>query len=71
MHGTDIRVRRYEARYSGLVADAVRRARDVYYTTPDLAEHVMDLRPDAVLQPVIVDVEELAAHHGGSGARSG
>ena len=67
LHGTDIRVRRYEARYSGLVADAVRRARDVYYTTPDLAEHVMDLRPDAVLQPVIVDVEELAAHHRGSG----
>ena len=62
LHGTDIRVRRYQARYADLVTRAVRRARDVYYTTPDLAEHVLDLRPDAVLQPVVVDVDELVGH---------
>lgn len=60
LHGTDIRVRRYEAQYADLVVRAVCRAHDVYYTTPDLAEHVTDLRPEATLQPVIVDIGELA-----------
>ncbi|MCL3776978.1 MULTISPECIES: hypothetical protein [unclassified Actinomyces] len=59
LHGTDIRTRRYEERYTSLVTDAVRGALDVYYTTPDLAEHVLDLRDDATLQPVIVDVREV------------
>ncbi|RAX22902.1 MULTISPECIES: hypothetical protein [unclassified Actinomyces] len=59
LHGTDIRVRRYESSYTALVERAVREARDVYYTTPDLAEHVLDLAPAATLQPVIVDIREL------------
>lgn len=59
LHGTDIRERRYEERWAALVTSAVRKAQDVYYTTPDLAEHVLDLRADATLQPVIVDVSEM------------
>ncbi|NDR52617.1 glycosyltransferase family 4 protein [Actinomyces sp. 565] len=59
LHGTDIRVRRYEPAYTNVVERAVREALDVYYTTPDLAEHVLDLAPAATLQPVIVDVGEL------------
>lgn len=58
LHGTDIRVFRYDPRYADLVTRAVREAEDVYYATPDLAEHVLDLRPRAALQPVVVDVDE-------------
>ncbi|VEG75888.1 hypothetical protein [Actinomyces slackii] len=58
LHGTDIRVRRYEPAYADLVRRALREARDVYYTTPDLAEHVLDLVPQATLHPVIVDIRE-------------
>ena len=69
LHGTDIRVRRYEAPYKELVERAVREARDVFYTTPDLADHVLDLAPEATLQPVIVDVRELPVVTGETGPR--
>lgn len=69
LHGTDIRVRRYEAAYASLVEGAVREAHDVYYTTPDLAEHVLDLAPEATLQPVIVDVTEIPVSDAPPGVR--
>ncbi|WP_103063840.1 hypothetical protein [Actinomyces qiguomingii] len=69
LHGTDIRVRRYEPAYTALVERAVREARDVYYTTPDLAKHVLDLAPEATLQPVIVDVREIPVATGRGGQR--
>ncbi|WP_125898903.1 hypothetical protein [Actinomyces gaoshouyii] len=59
LHGTDIRVRRYEQASAALVERSVREALDVYYTTPDLAEHTLDLSPGATLQPVVVDPAEL------------
>lgn len=59
LHGTDIRVRRYEPAYASLIERSVREALDVYYTTPDLAEHTFDLSPGATLQPVVVDPAEI------------
>lgn len=59
LHGSDIRQRQYEERYAPLVRRAVLEACDVYYTTPDLAEHVAGLRQEATLQPVIVDTTEI------------
>ena len=61
LHGTDIRVRRYEQASAALVERSVREALDVYYTTPDLAEHTLDLSPGATLQPVVIDPAELPA----------
>lgn len=59
LHGSDIRRFRYEEQYADLVTSAVRNAQDVYYTTPDLAEHVLDIAPTASLQPVVVDLEPI------------
>lgn len=54
LHGTDIRTRVYEDRHRETVLRAVDRARVVFYSTPDLAEHVGGLRDDALLVPVPV-----------------
>lgn len=59
LHGSDIRNLQYDARYRNLIHRAVRRARSVLYSTPDLAEHILPLRPDARLLPVPVDTDAL------------
>ncbi|WP_366181050.1 hypothetical protein ABXS69_02640 [Actinomyces timonensis] len=69
LHGTDIRVRRYEPARAGLIERSVREALDVYYTTPDLAEHTLDLCPGATLQPVVVDPAELPSAPSGAARR--
>lgn len=60
LHGSDARIARYTPRYRRVVERAIRRAQCVFYTTPDLAPHVLDLRPDALLHPVVVDPGTLA-----------
>lgn len=60
LHGSDVRTVRVESEAQRRVIDgAIERAREVYYTTPDLREPTCRLRPDALLQPVVVDVNEL------------
>lgn len=55
-HGTDVRTAQYDpARQDGIRA-GLRDAEAVFYSTPDLAEHVLPHRPDAVYLPVPVDV---------------
>lgn len=54
LHGTDIRTRQYEAAHAELITSTVRDAHVVFYSTPDLREHVEDLRGDARLIPVPV-----------------
>lgn len=54
LHGTDIRTRQYEAAHAELITSTVRDAHVVFYSTPDLREHVEDLRDDARLVPVPV-----------------
>lgn len=71
LHGTDIRTRRYEPAYTALIERSVREALDVYYTTPDLAEHTLDLSPGAALQPVVVDPAEIPDAPSGAPADSG
>lgn len=59
LHGTDIRTTRYQPEYKDIVEAAVTNAEAVFYTTPDLREHVLDLAPNAKLLPVTVDVESV------------
>ena len=54
LHGTDIRTRQYDAAYRQRVFAALDAAAVVYYSTPDIREHTLPLRPDARLAPVPV-----------------
>ena len=57
LHGTEIRSRRYETRYEKRLYDAVAGAHHVFYSTPDLREHIVDWRPEAQLIPVPVALD--------------
>lgn len=61
LHGTDIRTNQYLDQHRRLVHDTVRRAQTVFYSTPDLREHVSPLREDARLVPVPVSLTERTA----------
>ena len=64
LHGTDIRTRQYEERHRDLVRGTVRDAHVVFYSTPDLREHVAPWRQDARLVPVPVPVPPLRLRAG-------
>ncbi len=58
-HGTDVRTTQYDpARGAGIRA-ALREAEAVFYSTPDLAGHVLPHRADAVYVPVPIDVHNV------------
>lgn len=59
LHGTDIRTLQYDPRWQKSIHEGVRRAAAVMYTTPDLREHVIGLRPDAVYLPVPITLPAL------------
>lgn len=54
LHGTDIRQRQYEKPHRNKILAATHRARVVFYSTPDLADHISPHRTDARLVPVPV-----------------
>lgn len=56
LHGTDIRTNQYLEQHQRLIRDTVKRAQVVFYSTPDLREHVSPLRDDARLVPVPVPI---------------
>jgi hypothetical protein len=58
-HGTDVRTQQYDPRWSGPIRAGLARAEAVFYSTPDLAEHVLPRRPDAVYLPVPIDTAGL------------
>ena len=58
-HGTDVRSTQYQPGRTDEIRSGLRDAEAVFYSTPDLAEHVLPHRPDAKLLPVPVAVEEL------------
>lgn len=58
-HGTDVRTAQYEPQRTAAIQAGLRDAEAVFYSTPDLAEHVLPHRADAQLLPVPVDVDEL------------
>jgi hypothetical protein len=58
-HGSDVRTTQYlSARTEGIRA-GLRDAEAVFYSTPDLAEHVIPHRADAVYLPVPIDVDDI------------
>lgn len=57
LHGSDVRTVRLQPDQGKIIDRAIERALQVYYTTPDLAQHALPLRADAQLQPIIVDVD--------------
>lgn len=59
LHGTDIRTNQYLDQHRGLILDTVDKAHVVFYSTPDLREHVSPLRQDARLVPVPVPLPEI------------
>lgn len=56
LHGTDIRTRLYQDAYRETVLRAVEKASAIFYSTPDLAEHILPLRADARLVPVPISL---------------
>ncbi|MEK6463651.1 hypothetical protein WG925_07880 [Pseudonocardia carboxydivorans] len=56
-HGTDVRTAQYDSTRRASIVDGLLRAEAVLYSTPDLAEHVLVHRPDAVYLPVPIDVD--------------
>jgi hypothetical protein len=60
-HGSDVRSLQYEPRRTEEIRAGLRDAEAVFYSTPDLDEHVLPVRPDATMVPVPVDVTALPA----------
>lgn len=61
LHGTDIRTLQYDPRWQKSIQQGVRGAAAVMYTTPDLREHVVGLRADAIYLPVPITTGSLPA----------
>ncbi|HEX5121533.1 MAG TPA: hypothetical protein VFW65_40650 [Pseudonocardiaceae bacterium] len=59
-HGSDVRTLQYQQKWSSTIRDGLRDAEAVFYPTPELAEHVLPHRPDAVYVPIPVDVQNVA-----------
>ena len=55
-HGTDVRTAQYDPARGEAIRAALCDAEAVFFSTPDLAEHVLDHRADAVYVPAPVDV---------------
>lgn len=55
-HGTDVRTAQYDPARQRSIQAGLRDAEAVFYSTPDLAEHVLPHRADAVYLPVPIDV---------------
>jgi glycosyltransferase involved in cell wall biosynthesis len=60
-HGSDVRMAQYDPTRTGEIRAGLRDAQAVFFSTPDLAEHVLPHRADAQLLPVPIDVAELPA----------
>ncbi|HKN98830.1 MAG TPA: hypothetical protein VJX10_17045 [Pseudonocardiaceae bacterium] len=58
-HGTDVRTAQYQPRWTETIRSGLRDAEAVFYATPDLAEHVLPHRSDAVYLPIPVDVVDI------------
>jgi hypothetical protein len=58
-HGSDVRTLQYDDRYTATIRRALSSAAGVFYSTPDLAQHTLWHRPDAVYLPVPIDTAAL------------
>ncbi|MFI7674925.1 hypothetical protein [Actinophytocola sp. NPDC049390] len=59
-HGTDVRTTQYDPARQAGIRGGLRDAEAVFFSTPDLAEHVLPHRADAVYLPVPIDVSAVA-----------
>jgi glycosyltransferase involved in cell wall biosynthesis len=71
VHGTDIRGVRPGSAWGRETAPFLRRARLVYYATPDLEEWVRQFRDDAVFLPNPIETDRFAPLPAGDSARPG
>ncbi|WP_116049055.1 hypothetical protein [Amycolatopsis palatopharyngis] len=58
-HGTDVRTTQYDPSRAAGIRGGLRDAESVFYSTPDLAEHVLPHRSDAIYLPVPIDVDNV------------
>jgi hypothetical protein len=58
-HGTDVRTAQYDPARRDSVRAGLRDAEAVFFSTPDLAEHVLPHRADAIYLPVPIDVDNV------------
>lgn len=56
-HGTDVRRNLHRFYQRPFIVHSLRVAQMVFYSTPDLAEHVLPVRPDAVWFPNPINIE--------------
>jgi glycosyltransferase involved in cell wall biosynthesis len=66
-HGTDVRTAQYDPARQAGIRGGLRDAEAVFFSTPDLAEHVLPHREDAVYVPVPVDVDAVEPWQPGEG----
>jgi glycosyltransferase involved in cell wall biosynthesis len=70
VHGTDIRGVRPGSLWARETAPFLRRARLVYYATPDLAEWLAPFRPDAIFLPNPIEIDRFTPLAAGDPARA-
>ena len=58
-HGSDVRTQQYDPRWQALIRNGLAEAEAVFFSTPELEEHVGPYRADAVYLPIPVDVANL------------
>ena len=58
-HGSDVRTAQYQPQWQKTIRDGLRDAEAVFYPTPDVAEHVLAHRADAVYIPIPIDVPNI------------
>ena len=59
-HGSDVRTAQYTPAQGDSIRAGLREAEAVFFSTPDLAEHVLPHRADAIYLPVPIDVDGIA-----------
>jgi glycosyltransferase involved in cell wall biosynthesis len=69
-HGTDVRSGLHDRVRGPLVVRALQRAGQVFYSTPDLREHIVRVRPDAVFIPNPIDTDHFRPAAQSVGRRS-
>jgi hypothetical protein len=58
-HGTDVRTAQYDPARMNSIRSGLRDAEAVFYATPDLEQHVLPHRADAIYLPIPVDVDNI------------
>ncbi len=63
-HGSDLRLDLHRHGFRQLTLLAIRKAIKVFYVTPDLADYLKPIRPDAVFLPNPINLDEFAVEPG-------